>query len=132
VHPIHAIHERLRGVLGRLPDGLELYSLCRVAPGRHYNVTHLVAVELCERQGGLERVSELLPEDFVAERAWLCLACRPRFRSPRMTRRAATAAQLARDVGFAPVVAGPLSASARFDRGTALSNTLASHSQAPC
>jgi predicted dinucleotide-binding enzyme len=74
VHPIHAIHERLRGVLERLPDGTGLYYLCRVAPGRHYNVNHLIAVELCERQGGLERVCELLPEDFVAERAWLCLA----------------------------------------------------------
>nr|WP_242589567.1 NAD(P)-binding domain-containing protein [Corallococcus macrosporus] len=74
VHPIHAIHERLRGILERLPDGVELAYLCRVAPGRHYNVSHLIAVELCERQRGLANVTALLPEDFIAARAWLLLA----------------------------------------------------------
>ncbi|NOK34973.1 NAD(P)-binding domain-containing protein [Corallococcus exercitus] len=74
VHPIHAIHERLRGVLERLPDGLELAYLCRVAPGRHYNVSHLIAVEICERQQRLASVTALLPEAFIAERPWLLLA----------------------------------------------------------
>ncbi|RKH48965.1 hypothetical protein D7Y23_18495 [Corallococcus sp. AB050B] len=74
MHPIHAIHERLRGVLERLPDGLELAYLCRVAPGRHYNVSHLIAVEICERQTRLANVTALLPEDFIAARTWLLLA----------------------------------------------------------
>lgn len=70
---ICAIHERLRPLLERLPDGTDLYYLCRVAEGKHYNVLNLIAVEVSE-QSNFARVVRWLDDDFVRARPAVLVA----------------------------------------------------------
>ncbi len=68
--PIYAIHQVLEPFLARLPEDAELWYLCRVADGTHYNVRHLIALEPVK---GFEPVVEYLDPAFVESRPDLML-----------------------------------------------------------
>ncbi len=71
---IAGIHEALLPTLEKVTTGTELPYLCRTAPGTDYNVRTLHAVAFATRDGRMQRIAQVLPDDLVRSTPRLLLA----------------------------------------------------------